>query len=77
MIRKRSLQIPAVALHNGLLFCYEGTNITGERVVNHPSMQLNDALIEFYVPDDKNDGPVWTAEGVELIPSCRYTPQGN
>ena len=24
----------------------EGTNITGERVVNHPQTQLNDALIE-------------------------------
>ena len=29
-----------------LLACYEGTNITGERVVNHYRMQLNDALIE-------------------------------
>jgi len=25
---------------------YEGTNITGERVVNHPRTQLNDALME-------------------------------
>ncbi len=27
---------------------YEGTNITGEKVVNRPKMQLNDALIESY-----------------------------
>jgi len=27
---------------------YEGTNITGKRVVNHPRTQLNDALIESY-----------------------------
>ena len=26
--------------------CYEGTNITGERVVNRSQTQLNDALIE-------------------------------
>ena len=32
--------------HNGLLYCYEGTNITGEKVVNHPRMKLNDTLIE-------------------------------
>ena len=35
-------------LLKGLLYCYEGTYITGERVVNYPSMQLNDALIEPY-----------------------------
>ena len=29
---------------------YEGTNITGEKVVNHSRTQLNDALIESY-PD--------------------------
>ncbi len=34
-------------LHNGILYCYEGTNITGERVVNDPKTQLNDALIAF------------------------------
>ncbi len=34
--------------HNGLLYCYEGTNITGEKVVNHPKTQLIDALIESY-----------------------------
>ncbi len=33
--------------HNGLLYCHEGTNITGEKIVNHPKMQLNDALIAF------------------------------
>ncbi len=27
---------------------HEGTNIKGERVVNHPKTQLNDALIESY-----------------------------
>ncbi len=27
---------------------YKGTNITGERVVNHSRMKLNDALIEFH-----------------------------
>jgi len=32
--------------HNGLLYCYEGTNITGEKVVKDANMQLNDALIE-------------------------------
>ena len=32
--------------HKGLLNCYEGTNITGEKVVNHYNTQLNDALIE-------------------------------
>ncbi len=31
---------------NGLLYCYEGTNITGKKVVNPPRMKLNDALIE-------------------------------
>jgi len=30
---------------NGHLYCYGGTNITGERVVNYPKTQLNDALI--------------------------------
>ncbi len=34
--------------HNGLLYCYEGTNITGGKVVNHYRTQLNDALIESY-----------------------------
>jgi hypothetical protein len=33
--------------HNGLLYCYEGTNITGEKVVNIPRTQLIDALNEF------------------------------
>ncbi len=33
---------------NGLLYCYEGTNITGEKAVNHPRTQLIDALIESY-----------------------------
>ncbi len=37
--------------HSGLLYCYEGTNITGERVVNHPRTQLNDALIESCTAD--------------------------
>jgi len=32
--------------HIGLLYYNEGTNITGERVVNYPKTQLNDALIE-------------------------------
>ena len=36
-------------LHNGLLYRYEGTNITGEKVVNHYKTQLNDALNESYV----------------------------
>ncbi len=31
-----------------LFYCYEGTNITGEKVVNRHKMQLNDALIESY-----------------------------
>ncbi len=35
--------------HNGLLYCYEGTNITMKSVVNHPRTQLNDALIVSYV----------------------------
>ncbi len=35
-------------LHNGLLYCYEGTNITEERAVNHLRTQLNDASIESY-----------------------------
>ncbi len=34
--------------HNGLLYCYEGTNITGERAVNPHQTQLIDALIESY-----------------------------
>ncbi len=34
--------------HNGLLYCYERTNITGEKVFNHSRTQLNDALIESY-----------------------------
>ncbi len=34
--------------HNGLLYCYEGTNITGEKVVNPYRTQLIDALIESY-----------------------------
>ncbi len=29
-----------------LFYCYEGTNITGKRVVNLHRTQLNDALIE-------------------------------
>ncbi len=33
--------------HNGLLYCYEGTNITGKKVVNPAKTQLNDALIAF------------------------------
>ncbi len=33
---------------NGLLYCYEGTNITGEKVVKDTETQLNDALIEFH-----------------------------
>ncbi len=33
---------------NGLLSCYEGTNITGERAVKDAKMQLNDDLIESY-----------------------------
>jgi len=36
-------------LHNGLLYYYEGTNITGEKVVNPANMQLNDALIDSYL----------------------------
>jgi len=36
--------------HNGLLYCYEGTNITEENVVNHYRTQLIDALIESYGP---------------------------
>ncbi len=32
-------------LHNGLLSCYEHTNITGKRVVQEAKTQLNDALI--------------------------------
>jgi hypothetical protein len=28
------------------LYCYKGTNITGERAVNPHKTQLNDALIE-------------------------------
>ena len=31
--------------HNGLLYCYEGTNITGEKDVKDVQTQLNDALI--------------------------------
>ncbi len=33
---------------NGLLYCYEGTNITAERAVNPHKTQLIDALIEPY-----------------------------
>jgi hypothetical protein len=33
--------------HNVLLYFYEGTNITGEKVVNPHKTQLNDALIAF------------------------------
>jgi len=28
------------------MYCYEGTNITREKAVNHPKMKLNEALIE-------------------------------
>ncbi len=31
---------------NGLLYCYEGTNITEEIAVNHRKTQLNDAIME-------------------------------
>ena len=31
--------------HNGLLYCYEGTNITREKAVKGDRTQLNDALI--------------------------------
>ena len=34
--------------HNGLLYYYESTNITGEKVVNDYRTQLNDALMESY-----------------------------
>jgi len=30
------------------MYCYEGTNITGEKVVNRFQTQLNDALIKSY-----------------------------
>ena len=30
------------------MYCYKGTNITGEKVVNHFRTQLIDALIESY-----------------------------
>jgi len=33
--------------HNGLLYCYEGTNITREKAVKGDRTQLNDALIAF------------------------------
>ncbi len=32
--------------HNGLLYCYEDTNITGEKAVKDAKTQLIDALIE-------------------------------
>ncbi len=35
-----------VKVGEGLLYCYKGTNITGKRVIDHPKMQLNDALIK-------------------------------
>jgi len=35
-----------LAKGNMVSYCYEGTNFTGEKVVNHPRMKLNDALIE-------------------------------
>ncbi len=34
--------------HNGLLYGYEGTNITEERAVKGAKTQLIDALIESY-----------------------------
>jgi len=34
--------------HNGLLYWYEVTNITEEKVVNHSKTQFIDALIEFH-----------------------------
>ncbi len=34
--------------HNGLLYCYEDTNITEEKAVKDAKTQLNDALIESY-----------------------------
>ena len=30
------------------MYCYEGTNITGEKAVKDARTQLNDALIESY-----------------------------
>jgi hypothetical protein len=33
------------------MYCYEGTNITGENVVNRSETQLNDALIESWTAD--------------------------
>ncbi len=33
---------------NGLLYCYEGTNIIREKAVKDAKMQLNDALIASY-----------------------------
>ncbi len=35
-------------LGEALIVLLQGTNITGEKVVNHPQTQLNDALIESY-----------------------------
>ncbi len=47
-LRKRTDKPDGPESHNGLLYCYEGTNITEEIVVNNSKTQLNDALIESY-----------------------------
>ncbi len=52
------------------MYCYEGTNITGEKVVNRYKTQLNDALIESYTEDAVIElflrvlGPFW------CVPTC-------
>ena len=51
--------------HNGLLYSYEGTNITGKKVVNHPRMKLNDAFIAFYGSSEAR-----SSDRRSDVPSC-------
>jgi len=56
-------------LHDGLLYCYKGTNITGERVVNRSKTQLNDALVAFGI----DLHPYWAK--LTYLPGALF-PQG-
>ncbi len=48
------------------MYGYKGTNITGERLVNHPSTQLIDDLIESYAVKSETGGSMWTGAGLRI-----------
>jgi len=52
--------------HKGLLYCYEGTNITEEKVVKKAKMQFIDALIESYAVKNETGYSMWTGAGLRI-----------